>query len=107
MIRGGCASLEDKGKAHLERPRASLGDGGITGVSLLSRMKGLNYLGTDGCRVSLVDEGGGAAHLFQELRDNVRLSGTEGGRASLRDGGVVHLSWGQRHYAPHSGTEVW
>ena len=106
MIRGGRASLEDRGKAHLERPRASLGDGGITGVSLLSRMKGLNYVGTDECRVSLVDEEGGATHLFQELRDNVRLSGTEGGRASLRDRGVVHLSW-QRHYAPHSGTEVW
>ena len=78
---GRCPSLEDGGSAR--------------------------YLGTDGCRVSLVDEGGGVKHLFQELRDNVRLSGMEGGHAPLRDGGVVHLFWGQRHYAPHSGMEVW
>ena len=75
MIRGGRASLEDRGKAHLERPRASLGDGGITGVSLLLRMKGLNYLGIDESHWFLVDKGGGILHLFQELKDNKRLSG--------------------------------
>ena len=44
---------------------------------------------------------GSYKHLFQGLRGDVGLSGTEGGYVSLGVGGLVHLSLGHRHNMLH------